>query len=194
MRLPKLPALIVGSVLAFIFLIGGFFVIQGLPGRAVDEQPRDVVVADITSNSGKISYATAARTQGVVEYGVSPTALNLLAPESEAGTDHEVELTLLSKDTTYYFQIAIGGDKYDNAGVPWTFRTKASDTDLDNLELSPTTLPTPVSRVVVPHTESFCNETNCEQIKQKLGQGCTTQDYVKCIKKVAPTQKPLTTP
>ena len=194
MHFPKIPALIFGIFLAIIFLVGGFFVIQGLPGRAADEQPRDVVVSDITTNSAKISYATAAKTQGVIEYGVTPTALNLLAPESESITDHEMELTLLTKDSTYYFQISIGANKYDNAGVPWTFRTNASDADLESLEPPASLSPTPISRVVVPQAESSCTESNCSQIKLKLGQGCTTQDYMKCIKRALPTQAPLTTP
>ena len=109
--MPKLPAIIIGTVLSVLILIAGFMLLQGIPGRAEDTQPRDVVVSDVTANSAKISYATGIKTQGVVEYGIFPTGFNLLAPESESDTNHEVELTLLSEAATYYFQISIGGKK-----------------------------------------------------------------------------------
>ncbi len=192
-RIPKIPAIAIGSILSLILVIMGFSFLRS--GRAEDQAPRDVVVSDVTTNSAKISYATGTRTQGVIEYGVSPTALNLLAPESESDTNHEVELTLLTEAATYYFQISIGGKKYDNAGVPWTFSTKSSDSSLSaDEELTPTTRPTPVSRVVIPNPENSCDEVSCEKIKLKLGKGCNTQDYIRCIKKASPTFAPLTTP
>lgn len=193
LRIPKFAAIAVGSVISLAILIVGFSVLRS--SRAEDQAPRDVVVSDITTNSAKISWATGVRNQGVVEYGVTPTALNLLAPESESDISHEVELTLLSAGTTYYFQITIGGKKYDNAGVPWTFSTKSSDSE-EFEEINPTssTKPTPVSHTVIPSPESSCEEVSCEKIKSKLGQGCSTQDYIKCIKRISPTLAPLTTP
>src|SRR3989344_885556 len=191
MRFPKTPALITGIVLAVILLVGSFMVAQNLPGRAADEEPRDVVVSDLTTNSAKISFATGSKTQGVVEYGLSLTTLNLLAPESESATSHEVELTLLSESTTYYFQISIGGKKYDNAGVPWTFSTKSPEEESKRvIPTLPTGRPLPTSRVLITDGPSSCTESVCEKIKLKLGKGCTTQDYIRCIKKGA-TQKPL---
>lgn len=197
-RIPNVAAIIVGSILSIVLLVLVFSVVQNLSGRAEDQVPRDVVVLDITTSSASITYATGTKTQGVVEYGVSPTTLNLLAPEGASETDHEVELTLLSAATTYYFQISIGGKKYDNAGVPWSFTTKSSDsTDLEGL-ISPrptsSVKPTPVSKAVVPSPESTCTEVTCEKIKLKLGKGCTTQDYIRCIKRISPTFAPLTTP
>lgn len=195
MHFPRPAALITGIVLAIVLLIGGFFVLQTAGGRAADEEPRDVVVSDITNNSAKITFATGSRAQGVVEYGLSPTTLNLLAPESEPSTSHEVELTLLSEDTTYYFQISIGGKKYDNAGVPWTFSTSSSEAGSTNRAVPtlPTARPTQARAVSTTTSPGSCTETNCEKIKLLLGKGCTTQDYVKCIKR-NPTNKPLTTP
>lgn len=197
LKIPKLAAIAVGSILSIALLVIGISIVQNLSGRAEDQVPRDVVVSDLTTSSARITYTTGTNTQGVVEYGVSPTILNLLAPEGGSTTDHEVELTLLSAGTTYYSQISIGGKKYDNAGVPWSFTTKSSDSsDLEELiSPSPTSSrrPTPV-RELTPNPESTCTETTCEKIKLKLGRGCTTQDYMKCIKRISPTFKPLTTP
>ena len=198
LRLPKLPAILIGIAISMFILVLGFMYLQGVPGRAEDQAPRDVVVSDITTNSVKINYATGIKTQGVVEYGVSPTALNSLAPESESGVNHEINLTLLSESTTYYFQINIAGKKYDNAGVPCTFSTKSSGgSDSQDLNLSPSTRLTPISRVVIPNPEdgSCTNEVDCNKIKAKLGKGCSTQDYLRCLKRGAdPTFAPLTTP
>ena len=198
LRLPKLPAILIGIAISMFILVLGFMYLQGVPGRAEDQAPRDVVVSDITTNSVKINYATGIKTQGVVEYGVSPTSLNSLAPESESGLNHEINLTLLSESTTYYFQINIAGKKYDNAGVPWTFSTKSADgSDSQDLNLTPSTRLTPISRVVIPNPEdgSCTNEVDCLKIKAKLGKGCNTQDYLRCLKRgTNPTFAPLTTP
>src|SRR3989338_608882 len=197
LRVPRATAIIVGSVLSIVLVVVGFSLVQNISGRAEDQMPRDVVVSDISTTSTKITYSTGTKTQGVVEYGISPTALNLLAPETESKTDHEIELTLLSADTSYYFQISIGGKKYDNAGVPWSFTTKSSDSfgqqDVGVSNPTQAVVPT-ATKPASANVESTCTETTCEKIKAKLGRGCTTQDYIRCIKRISPTFAPLTTP
>src|SRR3990167_582213 len=94
LKIPKLAAIAVGSILSIVFLVIGFSVVQNLSGRAEDQVPRDVVVSDMTTSSARITYATGTNTQGVVEYGVSPTTLNLLAPEGGSDTDHKIKLKL----------------------------------------------------------------------------------------------------
>ena len=197
LKFPKVAALAIGGILSVAVLVMGFSVLQNASSRAEDQIPRDVVISDITSSSAKVSWTTGTKTQGVIEYGITPTSLNLLAPESESATAHESDLTLLSSGTTYYLQISIGGKKYDNAGVPWTFSTKGEgDTsETTTSPLKPSTRPTPISRVVIPNAgASTCDESDCTLIKAKLGKGCTTLDYVKCTKKISPTFAPLTTP
>jgi len=195
----KISSVVIGIVIAMILglmalNLGGVFT------RASDVEPRDVVISDINQNNAKISWATGIETQGVVEYGTTPTALNFFAPEASRTKNHLVELTLLSPQTTYYFQIRIGDKKYDNGGVPWTFTTKGSQTQPaiqptpTVASLSPTQSPTPTPvqslEINVSPTQSSnisCNETDCTKIKEKLGKGCTTQDYFRCLKKITPT-------
>ena len=196
LKVSKFVGYAVGGLLSVVVVVFGFTTLQGVLTRAEDQVPRDVVVSDITPSSVKINWSTGTNTQGVVEYGISPTSLSQLAPETESTTSHQVELTLLSATTSYYFQISIGGKKYDNAGVPWTFSTKGSGEE-SNTTLSPTARPSPISRVRIPNEseENVCPERDCEKIKLKLGNGCTTQDYIKCVKeKSEPTFAPLTTP
>jgi len=191
-KITKISSIIIGVVIAVVLGVmalnmGGFFT------RASDLEPRDVVISDIAQNNAKISWATGIETQGVVEYGTTPTSLNFFAPEASRTKNHLVELTLLSPQTTYYFQIRISDKKYDNGGVPWTFTTKGAEAQSPiqptaTVAPSPqpqTPTPTPIQSLEIP--ASSCSETDCSKIKEKLGKGCTTQDYFRCLNKLTPT-------
>ena len=205
----------VGVVISILLIIFGFGFIRSTFTRAEDVAPRDVVVGDISNTTVKVNWTTGKENQGVIEYGTSPTALNFYAPETKSTDTHVVDLTLLSPNTTYYFQIRIGDKKYDNAGVPWTFTTKGTDktagSDVpENTKATPTSVqqvasssptPTPISSVEVPANlptsqpagvTSNCTETDCQKIKDKIGKGCEASDYVKCIMK--PTGSVTATP
>lgn len=197
-KLLKITSIGMGLLISILLLVMGFKVFSGFFIRAVDYEPRDVVVSNIDQNSAKISWTTGAETQGVIEYGTSPTALNFFAPEPQKTKNHQVDLTLLSPSTTYYFQIRIGDKKYDNGGVPWTFTTKGVEKS-QPLSLSPTPVqsqptPTPIQTLKIPDNSQaqVCNETDCAKIKEKLGKGCSTQDYFRCLRKLTPTSSTAT--
>lgn len=186
----KAAAIIVGIAI-FIGLVVGYFAIFGT--RAADFEPRDVIVSNIEKNSVKATWATGVDSQGVVEYGTTPTALNFFAPEASKTKTHTIDLTLLSPSTTYYFDIRVGDTKYDNGGVPWTFTTKSAEASVAAPTVVPTQAtnsgltPTPVQRLKISDGTN-CSETDCAQIKLKLGKGCSTQDYFKCLRKLTPTK------
>jgi hypothetical protein len=185
----KSLAIVIGLVI-FVILVFAAFRIFGT--RAADLEPQDVVVSNIEKNSARLSWASGVDTQAVVEYGTSPTALNFFAPEATKGKSHSLDLTLLSPSTTYYFDIRVGDKKYDNGGVPWTFTTKGAEKSVTTSPTpSPTTgavsQPTPVQTLQIPDGSDNCTETDCAQIKAKLGKGCSTQDYFLCVKKLTPT-------
>lgn len=121
---PALAKIAIGVVAGMVVVAGGFMLVQNVFTKAADSAPRDLIISEITTNTAKLIWTTDQETQGVVEYGSSPTSLNLFAPESQKQKTHAVEITLLSPATSYYFQIRIGESKYDNGGVPWTFATK----------------------------------------------------------------------
>jgi hypothetical protein len=189
-KVTKIYAIVIG-ILVFIGLVFLYFSVFGT--RAADFEPRDVIISNIEKNSVKTSWATGVDTQGVVEYGTTPTALNFFAPEATKGKTHTLDLTLLSPNTTYYFDIRVGETKYDNGGVPWTFTTKGAEASV----IAPTPVvptqstaalpsPTPFQRLQVSDGTN-CTETDCEKIKTLLGKGCSTQDYMKCLRKPTPT-------
>lgn len=182
----KISSIIIGTIIAVVVIIMGFKLVQNVFTRASDVEPRDVVVSEVSQNSAKLSWASGIETQGVVEYGTSPTALNFFSPEGQKTKNHSVDLTLLSPSTTYYFQIKIGGEKYDNGGVPWTFSTKGT-AEPTHPPPTATVQPTVAAATPTSAVSSTCTETDCQKIKDKLGKGCDTQDYQRCIRALTPT-------
>jgi hypothetical protein len=138
----------IGILAGLVVVVGGFLLVQNVFTKASDSAPRDLIINGITTNSAKLSWTTDQETQGVIEYGSSPTSLNLFAPEPQKEKNHTVEITLLSPATSYYFQIRIGETKYDNGGVPWTFSTKIAGSDVPlatpsaALSVTPVAVPT----------------------------------------------------
>lgn len=196
----KILSIVIGVLISFLIIFMGFRLMQKAFTRASDTIPRDVVVSELTGNSAKVGWSTDIESQGVIEYGTSPTALNFYAPEASRTKIHLVDLTLLSPNTTYYFQIRIGDTKADNGGVPWTFSTKTNtntnaspntnnpQTIVPTSAIIPTTstqvVPTtannqptalPTQSVSIPNTDSSavltCGETDCVKICQKLTAG-----------------------
>lgn len=152
MKLPSINTttavkIIIGIVAGIVVVVGGFLLVQNVFTKAADAAPRDLIITAISTNTAKVAWTTDQETQGVVEYGSSPTSLNLFAPESQKQKNHSVEITLLSPSTSYYFQIRIGETKYDNGGVPWTFSTKAQSTAVTG---SPTPSVTSVAGKLTP--------------------------------------------
>lgn len=198
-KIRKIASVIIGVILAIVLIIAGFKIIQTVFIKAADVEPRDVIVSEIGQNTAKVTWSTGEEAQAVIEYGTTPTALNFFSPEAQAVKSHSVDLTLLTPATTYYFQIRIGENKFDNGGVPWTFTTKdVEKTAQPTVPAggSPTAVPTsintspsvtPVQSLEIPNSNTSCTEIDCEKIKAKLGEGCNTQDYFKCVRKLTPT-------
>lgn len=111
---------VVGIVLVGVIL---FNLLKDKFVSASNIAPKDVAITDITQTSAKVTWTTDTESQSVIEYGTSPTSLTFFAPESSKTKAHEVELNLLTPETTYYFQISTADKKFSNGGVPWTLTT-----------------------------------------------------------------------
>lgn len=92
-----------------------------------------VTICQVDNRSAKIYWWTNVRSNGVVKYGTSMSALNA----SQSSTDgavlfHEVELKNLSPGTTYYFSVSSGmsEDKNGGSGYSFTTESEASYADL----------------------------------------------------------------
>lgn len=204
MNIRKVLAMTIGGIVSVVLAYLVFGMVQGRLTRASDETPQQVQITNVTGTTATISWKTPIEADGgVIQYGVSPASLGSFAPiEGEKSLNHTVDLSLLTPATTYYFQIVYGEDRvYDNGGAPWTFVTKGDDVldttglNLENTAAAPS--PTPAQAIVVPTsapaapaattetstTTSSCNYSDCETIKSKLGQGCSTQEYMQCLRK-----------
>lgn len=153
-----------------------------------DLTPKDVSVSEMSRSSAVISWEGPQGVNSTIEYGDSQSAMNLYAPATASQTTYKSELTLLTSSTTYYFQIRVGEDVFDNGGVPWTFTTKDENGNdaktevqgiqtriqkaLDERDLANAT-PTP--QLVCPPSAT------CIEIRNLLNRGCSTADYVRCL-------------
>lgn len=126
-KLTRVTAIVIGVVISLVVIAGGLLTYFSVFSRASNSAPTDVIVTKVTSQSATISWTTGEESQGTIEYGTSPAELGFYAPEATKTTAHKVELTLLQPNTTHYFIIRVGDNVYDNAGIPWTFNTKAPE-------------------------------------------------------------------
>ncbi len=193
-KLIRLISIFVGLGIFVLVVMIGFRVFGS---RAADVRPGSVKIENISQNTAKITWSTDQPTIGAIKYGTSEGALNFYAPETlkDASASHSVELTLLSPGSMYYFQIQIGDQMFDNAGVSWTFSTKSKD---GSDPIAPTSAqvvaptqqvgtvtiaPSPIQEIVIPTsastTSGTCTETDCTVIKAKLGAGCSVTDLAK---------------
>src|SRR3989344_5741120 len=115
--------------------------ILSLLARAGGSPPENVQVSQVTTNTATISFTTVDSASSLIEYGTNPTSLTLFANDTDA-TSHQIMLSLLTPNTTYYFHIKMGENVYDNSGVPWSFTTASNNSLLPTLTLAATIAPT----------------------------------------------------
>jgi hypothetical protein len=162
-----------------------FMAVEGFTGKSGDEAPTDVGVQNITRSSAVITWYTERKTRGVVEYGTSPDNLNSFLEESDIERDHKAELTLLTSATTYYYQLRINGKTYDNEGSPWVFITKTKDgkdvvEEVKGITTQLKKEPTPAT-ISPDLTANQCIASSCDEVRLKIGNGCLSADYVRCL-------------
>ena len=186
-KLNKRAKIMLSLVVTFFtipLLVFVMMVIQGFVEGAGEKHPQDVVATRVSSSAATIAWVTTGKVSATVEYGTTPGSLQTYAPEVTATKEHEIDLTLLSPATTYYYQIRINGNEYNNSGVPWTFTTKTISGEevvaavkgaTTKLSVAPSATPTPKLGT------SDCDVTECSEIKAHLGKGCSASDYIQCI-------------
>jgi len=121
---------------------------------------QNVQSVQVTANSAVISWTTTDTTRGKVEYGTDSSNLNFTKIEDADGTNHNVNLTLLTPNTTYYYVININNKKCDSSGqsctgscAAWNFTTLGVSPQPEVEKVMPTVSPTPevvLSPTVLP--------------------------------------------
>lgn len=143
-----------------------------LSGAAADVEPKEVLAkSDEDGRSGVVSWKSDKESMGIVEYGTTPASLLLRAVESEAVTGHTVSLSPLKPNVSYYFRIRVGEEVYDNAGIPYSFKTNSSG---EEPALVPTVVPTIVTTTTTTGGGSNCNTDNDTRVSAYELTHCNT--------------------
>lgn len=126
------------TILALVLLVGGLvggIVLVSKPQSLLTKAgptstPGNVRITNKTSNSVTISWITDTAVTGVVEYSNNPASLEMTARDKrdvsgETGsyTTHLVEISNLSANTIYYFQIVSGSGTYLDGETPYQVKT-----------------------------------------------------------------------
>lgn len=169
-------AITIGIIIGIPVVLYGFFLLQGIFTEASDTVPRDVVIQDITRDSAAVLWTTDQESQGTILYGTEQTDMTTLAPNVTTSRDHEVVIENLEPGTTYYFTIQIAGQRYLNGGVPWFFTTEGESAGSGDGR------PAGSGGLPGAGAQDCPQTTDCERIKELLGKGCSTADYLMCTR------------
>jgi hypothetical protein len=142
-RTQKQILIVMALLLALPFLI--YFVSQTtnlLSHADTPFTPQAMTVTNISDNSFTVTWFTAAKTTGFVQYGLDANNLESVGDDRDNGTvaehfTHHVTLKNLKPDTQYYFKIGSGNQIYDDKGKPY-LQTTAPTTD------DPPSVPQPI--------------------------------------------------
>src|SRR3989344_5434938 len=193
-KIVKLASIVIGLLITIVLIWFGLRFVQR--GKAIDLNPQDIKIENVTGTSFRVTYTTRANLQPVVNYGTSSTALNFLVPPSETNdlgndqTKYMHDITLLTPGT-YYFVIRIGEEEINNAGVPFSVQVGegAGVTPTFGVGLLPTqaieatptaTLPT-AAPAIKPLSEIKNCATDMKSADGTIKDGYTARDYAQCI-------------
>jgi len=126
---------IVGVVILVIGLIAGVFLVgqQQLLGTKAGPTavPRNVKIINRGSNALTVTWISDVPVTGFVKYSDNPAKMTLpagdirdqVAGNTTQYTTHYVDVTGLTPDKTYYFEIGSGSVMYNDGGKPYQVRT-----------------------------------------------------------------------
>jgi hypothetical protein len=91
---------------------------------SASSQISQIQVSNLTSTSATITWYTPDSSDGCVVYGLATDALDDTACDTRPDDDiHCVEITGLSANTVYYFEVVSGGTTDNNKGASYSFTT-----------------------------------------------------------------------
>jgi len=151
-----------------------------ISGATADYEPQNLMA--VPKEDGKtamLSWTTDKEVKASVFYGTNMASLLLMAEDVEAVIDHNILLTNLKSDTTYYYKIVVDSDNiFDNGGVMYNFKTNASLEPV--VTIQPTAIPT---LAAVSSSPSAGNSSTCNKTTDYNKDGTINSiDYISCIK------------
>ena len=109
--------------------------------------PQNLRIENVTATEAQISWETNRASEAILSVGDSVVEMSPFAKETGATTTHNVLLSNLMPETTYYLKLTIRSNDYTNEGVPWLFKTLAyaESGEVFGTQISPTPSPGNVS-------------------------------------------------
>ncbi|MBP9817551.1 fibronectin type III domain-containing protein [Candidatus Shapirobacteria bacterium] len=144
-----------------------------MSGASAGSDPKNVLAKP--SDDGKsaiITWSSDKSVSGIVEYGTTPASLLLRAIEPDTVVDHRVSLSPLKSNVNYYFRIRVGEEVFDNNGIPYSFKTKGTVSEMTPSAVTPTS-----SVLVKPSPAGGCDRTT-DYNKDGV---TNTVDFVMCM-------------
>jgi hypothetical protein len=125
-RIKRIWAPIIAGLLLFVLILPQFVL--------ADIVPASVSVTDITETSAEIAWTTNTTSDSRVNYGTTTPPLEH-KDDPAMVTNHNIVLTGLTQDTTYYFEVISDGERSPvNPSEYYTFKTLAPATYSITLE------------------------------------------------------------
>lgn len=150
-----------------------------ISGAATDYEPQNLI--STPSEDGKtatVSWTTDKEIKASVFYGTNMASLLLMAEDVDPVTDHNILLTNLRNNTTYFYKIVVDNDNiFDNGGMMYSFKTNGKEEVLEPVvTIEPTLVPTLVA-------SSSSSSTNCDKTTDYNKDGTVnSMDYISCVK------------
>jgi len=98
-----------------------------------------VAISDSDGKSATIMFTTNKQVVSKIEYGTTASNLVLMAVDDVSTSGHQIILSSLRPNTSYYYRIRIDGRIFDNNGIPYMFKTKGqtvNNSSSDTLSIS----------------------------------------------------------
>lgn len=156
-----------------------------ISGAAADYEPQNLM--SVPKEDGKtatVSWTTDKEVKASLFYGTNMASLLLMAEDMEPVTDHNILLTNLKTNTTYYYKIVVDADNiFDNGGMMYSFKTGGKDAE-EVLEPVVTIQPTLIPTMAASSSSSSSKTTStCSRTTDYNKDGVVnSMDYISCVK------------
>ena len=141
------------------------------------------VKVEESANSAAITWSTEKEVMAVLQYGTTPASLLLRALETNPSVSHKVSISPLKSGTTYYFNIRVGDDIFDNGGIPYSFKTEVGEAKVGEGVGDPVASPTetiqatPVPVETGTETSTEVEDEKCSFLNSHYGDTDSEYDY-----------------
>jgi len=160
-------------ILVIVLLILGVNVAKTfMSGATADYEPQNLTA--IPKEDGKtatVSWTSDKEAKASIFYGTNMASLLLMAEDMEPVVDHNILLTNLRSNTTYYYKIVVDSENiFDNGGVMYNFKTGG----VDNAAIQ--SIPTPTIVLMPTMATSSTSSSACSRDNMNSIQ------YNECVK------------